>query len=155
MKKIICIAVLMSMSAWCFAAPTFTTLRETRNIVGPRRLPHKKLSPAQVALKNVIALAESDWAAYCETLPPEQAAEWRKNNVVVTSGVKLKRGQGARLNPRYEIVQSKKKSGAMIVVVEERFPNQTKRYTMTLEKTRSGWLVIAKEEELLSSILRK
>ena len=154
MKKIFCIAVLMTLSAWSFAAPNYTSHKETRNLVGAKRLPHKKLTPNQAALKNVIALTLDDWAAYCETLPPEHAAEWRRKNIG-PSGVKIKRGQGARLIPRIDIVQTRKKSGAMIVVVEERFPNLTKRYTMTLEKTRAGWLVVAKEEELLSSVLRK
>lgn len=154
MKKIFCFAVLMSLCAWSFALPNYTSHRETRNLVGAKRLPHKKLTPGQAALKNVIALAVEDWTAYCETLPPEQAAEWRKNSIV-PSGGKMKRGQAARLIPRIDIVYSKKKSGAMIVVVDERFPNLTKRYTMTLEKTRDGWIVVAKEEESLSSILRK
>ena len=153
MNKIVCIAVLMSLSAWCFAVPRFTTQRETRDLVGVKRLPHKKLNPSQVALKNVTALALDDWPAYCETLPPEQAAEWRKN--IGTSDVKIRRGQAARLIPQIDIVHSRKKSGAMIVVVEERFPNLTKRYTMTLEKTRAGWLVVSKEVEQLSSVLRK
>ena len=154
MKKIFCIAVLMTLSAWCFAIPNYTSHRETKNLVGAKRLPHKKLTPNQVALKNIIAPALEDWTAYCETLPPEQAAEWRKNNIVLSGG-KMKRGQAAGLNPRIDIVHTRKKSGAMIVVIEERFPNQTRRYTMTLEKTRAGWLVVAKEEELLSSVLRK
>ena len=154
MKKIFCIAVLMSLCVWSFAAPNYTSQRETRNLVGAKRLPHKKLSPNQAALKHVIAPALEDWPAYCETLPPEQAAEWRKNNIV-PSGGKMKRGQAARLTPRIDIVYSKKKSGAMIVVIEERFPNLTKRYTMTLEKTPAGWIVVSKEEESLSSIRRK
>ena len=154
MKKLFSIAVLMSLCVWSFAAPNYTSQRETRNLVGAKRLPHKKLSPNQAALKHVIAPALEDWPAYCETLPPEQAAEWRKNNIV-PSGGKMKRGQAARLTPRIDIVYSKKKSGAMIVVIEERFPNLTKRYSMTLEKTRDGWLVVSKEEESLSSIFRK
>lgn len=45
MKKIFCIAVLMTLSAWCFAAPNYTSPKEIRNLVGAKRLPHKKLTP--------------------------------------------------------------------------------------------------------------
>ena len=154
MKKIFFIAVLMSLCASGFAAPGFTSNREIRNLIGPKRYPHKRLSPGQVALKNVIAMAEGDWAAYCETLSRELAEEWRKNNVI-PSGNEKPRGQALKLIQRPRIVSTKKQSGSVITIVEERLPNRTIRSTMTLEKTPAGWLIVAKEEESDSSIVRK
>ena len=155
MKKLFCIAVLMSLCAWSFAVPGITTKRETRNLVGPKRIPNKKLSPGQVALKNVIAMSEGDWTAYCETLSPELAAQWRKDNVVPSSGVEKRSGQALKIIQMPRVVSTKKKSGAVIVVVEERLQNVTNLYTMTLQRTSSGWLIVSKEEESSSSVVRK
>ena len=155
MTKLFCIAVLMSLCVWSFAAPGFTTKREIRNLVGPKRIPNKKLSPGQVALKNVIAMSEGDWEAYCETLSPELAAEWRKDNVIPSSGVEKRSSQAIKIIQMPRIVSTKKKSGAVIVVVEERIQNRTNVYTMTLKKSSSGWLIVSKEEETSSSVVRK
>ena len=154
MTKFFCIAVLMSLCAWSFAVPGFTTHRETRNLIGPRRLPNKKLSAGQVALKNVIAKAEGDWEAYTETLSPELVEEWQTNNAV-PSGSGKRRGRALKITQLPRIISTKKQSGSVIVVVEERIQNLTNRYTMTLEKKPSGWLIVSKEEESSSSIVRK
>ena len=155
MKKLFCIAVLVSLCAWSSAAPGVTNHREIRNLVGPKRLPNKKLSPGQVALKNVIAMAEGDWTAYCETLSPELAAEWRQNNVVPSSGAVKRRGRALKITQLPRIVSTKKQSGSVVVVVEERIKNLTNLYTMTLQKTPSGWLIVSREQESSSSVVRK
>ena len=77
MKKSICLLVLLSLSAFAAPAVKSMTLRDTKNLTGDRRIPHSKLAPEEVALKNAASFVLYDWAAYSETLPAAQAAKWR------------------------------------------------------------------------------
>ena len=75
MKKII--VLLLLVCAVIARAAISATLQSHGNLVGPQRIPHKKLSAEQVALKNNIAFILYDWRAYSETLPADQAKKWK------------------------------------------------------------------------------
>ena len=145
MKKLVCLIVLLSVSA--FAAPVVKsiTLRDNKNLIGNRRIPHSQLAPEEVALKNAVAFVLYDWAAYSETLPADQAAKWK--NKKVTPGQQRTRVQSLKVNHQYTVISAEQKTNASkpataTVIVEERIAKAVLKYKLTLQKTPAGWVVV-------------
>ena len=115
------------------------TLRSHNNLVGQKRIPHKKLSAEQVALKNSIAFILYDWQAYSETLPARDAAKWK--NKKLTPGLIKTRNDSLRINHKYTVISSKEFKNKRNLILEEQILKNNSRYSVTLIITASGWVV--------------
>ena len=149
MKKLVCLLALLSMSVFAAPAVKSITLRDTQNLTGDRRIPHSKLTPEAVALKNAAAFVLYDWVAYSETLPAAQAAKWR--NKKVTPGQRKTRAQSLKANHQYTVISAEQqpdasKPATATVVMEERIQKTVCKYKLTLRKTSGGWVVVAFDE---------
>ena len=138
MKKII--VLLLLVCAVIAGAAISATLQSHGNLVGPKRIPHKKLSAEQVALKNSIAFVLYDWRAYSETLPADQAKKWK--NKKITQGLKQTRANSLRENHKYTVISSRSQGDKKIVVVQEQVGPSKNNYELTLQKATAGWVVI-------------
>ena len=149
MKKSICLLVLLSLSAFAAPAVRSITLRDTRNLTGDRRIPHSKLAPEEVALKNAASFVLYDWAAYSETLPADQAAKWR--NKKITPGQIKTRARSLKANHQYTVISAERqtptaKPDTVTVIMEEKVLTEVNKSKLTLQKTPAGWVVTAFDE---------
>ena len=146
MKKIL--TLLIMSIAWTAAiagSVQSVTLKSNNNLVGEKRIPHKKLSAEEVALKNCVAFVLYDWKAYSETLPLQEAKKWK--NRKLTPGLINSRAHSLQSNHQYTIISSKDVADKKIIVIEEKIKTSKFRYKITLEKTEIGWIVIKSEEQ--------
>lgn len=137
MKKII--TLLIFICAAIAGAGQSATLQSHGNLVGDKRIQHKKLSAEQVALKNSIAFILYDWVAYSETLPADQAKKWK--NKKITPGLKKTRAHSLRINHKYTVISSRTLEHKKIVVIQEQVGTSRHNCELTLQKTTAGWVV--------------
>ncbi len=138
MKKII--VLLLLVCAVIARAAISATLQSHGNLVGPKRIPHKKLSAEQVALKNSIAFVLYDWLAYSETLPTDQAKKWK--NKKITPGLKQSRAHSLRVNHKYTVISSRSQGDKKIIVIQEQIGSSKNNCELTLQKITVGWVVV-------------
>ena len=142
MKRII--VLLLLVCAVIAGAAISATLQSHGNLVGPQRIPHKKLSAEQVALKNNIAFVLYDWLAYSETLPTDQAKKWKNKKII--PGLKQSRTNNLRVNHKYTVISSRSQGDKKIIVIQEQIGSSKNNYELTLQKITVGWVVVKSSE---------
>ena len=122
------------------------TLSEAaKNLTGKKRIPHSQLSPEDVALKYFVAGGLFNWVAYSETLPEDEAKEFRKRKT--TSEEKKSRAEMLKQDCLIEILSSEVHSGSpetASVILRLQESSSAVIVKLGLQKTSSGWVVVSK-----------
>lgn len=139
MKKFAFLSLFIMFTVSAFSGE-IVMLKDYHKLVGPKRIPHKKLSPSQTALKSGFAFVLCYWKSYSETLPEEKAAKWRLKNENDAHANRM-RENALRHERRFEIISVKQQKQQATVVMTEDLGSLKLKYNVTLQKTAKGWIV--------------